>query len=133
MNLAFLAAGLLALVGSGIHGFVGDRIVRRIEEDALPGNPFTGIPTKVLIRVTWHFVTIAFLVLGIALLVIGIAPQQGNAGGVAYVSGAAFACWGAFALAYGFRRGGIKVLRSHPGPIVFLLTTALIAWGSAQL
>ena len=133
MSWPLLAAAFLALLGAAIHGIVGDRIVRRIQEDSLPGNPFDAIPTKVLIRVTWHFVTIAFFVLGIALATSGVAPRGQHARGVAYVAGAAFACWAAFALIYAFTHGGVRVFRSHPGPIAFVLTAALIAWGAADL
>jgi hypothetical protein len=120
-------------MGSAIHGWVGDRIVRRIDDQNLPGNPFTGISTKLLIRVTWHFVTIAFLVLGVALAWIGITPHGSVTRGVAYVAGAAFTCWAVFALAVGFSHGGLRVFTSHPGPIVFVLTAILIAWGVTQL
>ncbi len=75
MNWPLIAAGSLSLMGSAIHGVVGDRIVRRIDEASLPGNPFQGVSTMLLIRVTWHFVTIAFLVLGVALLVVGAKPE----------------------------------------------------------
>ncbi|MDQ3956229.1 MAG: hypothetical protein M3285_11850 [Actinomycetota bacterium] len=133
MNWPLIAAGSLSLMGSAIHGVVGDRIVRRIDEASLPGNPFQGVSTMLLIRVTWHFVTIAFLVLGVALLVVGAKPEVTATSGVAYVAGAAFACWSVFALVAGFRRGGIRVFKSHPGPIAFVVTVVLISWGAAQL
>ncbi len=133
MNWALIAAGSLSLMGSVIHGVVGDRIVRRIDDASLPRNPFKGLSTKLLIRVTWHFVTIAFLVLGIALVVVGTKPGITAASGVAYVAGAALACWSVFALIAGFRRGGIRVFKAHPGPIGFLLTVLLIFWGVTQL
>ncbi len=133
MNWALIAAGSLSLTASVIHGVVGDRIVRRIDEAALPGNPFKDLSSKVLIWVTWHFVTIAFLVLGIALVVVGTRPDATAASGVAYVAGAAFACWSVFALVVGFRRGGIRVFKSHPGPVIFLLTVLLIFWGAGRL
>jgi hypothetical protein len=131
---AFLVAGCLALMGSAIHGGVGDAIVRRIDDEKLPGNPFAGISTKLLIRVTWHFVTIAFFVLGVALVWIGVTPHGSEVRGVAYVAGACFFCWAVFTLTAGFRRGGgLRAFRAHPGPIVFVLTVILIAWGTAQL
>lgn len=133
MNWPLIAAGALSLTGSLVHGVVGDRIVRRINEATLPGNPFKGVSTMLLIRVTWHFVTIAFLVLGSALVVVGTKPDLSAASGVAYVAGAAFACWSVFALVAGFRRGGIRVFKSHPGPIIFVLNVALISWGTGQL
>lgn len=133
MNWALIAAGSLSLVGSAIHGVVGDRIIRRIDEDSLPENPFEGVSTMLLIRVTWHFVTIAFLVLGSALVIVGAIPHVTAAPGVAYVSGAAFASWSIFASIAGSRRGGIRVFKSHPGPVIFLLTVLLISWGARQL
>lgn len=133
MNWAFVAAGSLALTASFIHGVVGDRIIRRIDGAALPGNPFNGLSTMLLIRVTWHFVTIAFLVLGIATLAVGANPGVAAAPGVAYVAGAAFVCWSIFAFVAAFRAGGIAALRSHPAPVIFLLTVLLILRGAAQL
>ena len=133
MNWALIAAGFLSLTGSVIHGVVGDRIVRRIDDASLPRNPFKGLSSKFLIRVTWHFVTIAFLVLGIALVVVGTAPDITAASGVVYVTGAAFACWSVFALTAGFKRGGIRAFKSHPGPVVFVIIVLLISWGAVQL
>lgn len=133
MNWPLITAGMLSLAGSLIHGAIGDRIVRRVNDDSLPANPFRGLSTKLLIRVTWHFVTISFFVFGIALVVVGSQPQSSAASGVAYVIGATFACWSAFALIAGISRGGIRVLKSHPGPIGFVLTVLLISWGAAQL
>jgi hypothetical protein len=133
MNWPLIVAGSLSLTGALIHGVVGDRIVRRIDPDLLPGNPFEGVSTMMLIRVTWHFVTIAFLVIGAAVVVVGANPAVTGGVGVAYVAGAAFAGWSAFALFTAFRAGGLRAFRSHPGPIIFLLTLALICWGAGRL
>ena len=133
MNWSLIAAGALSLTASAIHGVVGDRIIRRIDATTLPGSPFEGLSTMLLIRVTWHFVTIAFAVVGLALAVIGVVPRIEGGVGVAFVAGAAFASWSLFALIVGFKRGGIRVFRSHPGPIIFVLTAGLIAWGGIQL
>ena len=133
MNWPLFAAGFLSLMAASIHGTVGDRIVRRIDEKMLPGNPFPGIRTFLLIRVTWHFVTIAFAVLGVSLLVVGVDPKIDGAKGVAYVAGAAFACWSAFAFIAGFRHSGVRAAKSHPAPLIFLLTVGLIFWGASKL
>ena len=133
MNWPLTAAGALALLGALIHGVVGDRIVRRIDADRLPGNPFEGVSTMLLIRVTWHFVTIAFFVLGIGLVAVGANPEGSAATGVAYVAGAAFSCWSIFALALGLKRSGVRTFAAHPGPIVFVLNVVLISWGIVQL
>ena len=133
MNWPLLAAGALSLSAAAIHGVVGDRIIRRIDGARLPGNPFEGLSTMLLIRVTWHFVTIAFAVVGLALVLVGAQPRVEGAVGVASLAGAAFACWGMFALIVGFSRGGLRVFRSHPAPVIFLVTVSLIAWGGIQL
>lgn len=133
MNEPLLAAGALALIAAGVHGGVGDRIVRRIDEQVLPGNPFEGIPTKLLIRVTWHVTTTAFAVLGVALVAVGIAPELAAATGVAYVGGAAFSIWGVLTITAALRRGRLRALKAHPAPLAFLLTAGLVWWGVARL
>ena len=133
MSWQLVLAGALALFGAGIHGWVGDRIVRRIADDALPRNRFEGISTKFLIRVTWHITTLAFLVLGVGLVWVGLAPRAAAATGVAFVAAAAFLSWSVLAFAAGFKHGGMQVFRSHPAPAIFLLTAGLAAWGAAGL
>ena len=133
MNWALIGAGFLSLMASMIHGGVGDRIIRRIDGSSLPGNPFAGLSTMLLIRVTWHFVTIAFFVLGGALIAVGVRPDTAAATGVAYVAGAAFVCWSIFAFIAGLRSSGMRALKSHPAPIIFLLTVFLIFWGVLEL
>jgi hypothetical protein len=127
VNWAFVASGSLALLGSAIHGIVGDRIVRGLDSAALGGRP------RFLIRVTWHFTTIAFAVLGVALVFVGVTPDSGASTGVAYGAGALFSCWSAFALIAGFMRGGLRGWLSHPAPFMLSITAALIWWGGTQL
>lgn len=133
MNWPLFAAGFLSLIAASIHGIVGDRILRRIDEEMLPGNPFPGLSTFLLIRVSWHFVTIAFLVLGVSLVAVGLDPEIDGARGVAYVAGAAFACWSTFASIAGVRHGGVRVVKAHPAPLIFLLTVGLIFLGGSEL
>ena len=133
MSWQLLLAGALALFGAAVHGILGDRIVRRIADDALPRNRFRGISTKFLIRVTWHITTIAFLVPGIGLVLVGAEPGAAAATGVAYVAAAAFLSWSVLAFIAGFKHGGLQVFLSHPAPAIFLLTGALAAWGAAGL
>ncbi len=133
MNWAFVVAGLLSLVAAAIHGGVGDRIVRRIDNDLLPGNPFEGLSSKLLIRVTWHFVTIAFGVIGGALIWVGSTPTAPAAKGVAFVAGAMYVGWSLFALSAGMSHRGLRAFRAHPAPIIFVLTDVLIIWGATNL
>ena len=133
MSWQLVLAGTLALFGAAVHGVLGDRIVRRIADDALPRNRFRGISTKFLIRVTWHITTIAFFVPGIGLLWVGVQPEAAAATGVAYVAAAAFLSWSVLAFVAGFKHGGLQVFRSHPAPAIFLLTAGLSAWGATGL
>ncbi len=67
----------MALRGAAIHGVVGDRLVRRIEPEWL------GRRAKFLIHVTWHFTTIAFVVLGVDVVWAGLEPESSAATGLA--------------------------------------------------
>lgn len=134
MNWPLLAAGFISLSGALIHGIVGDRIVRRLDTGTLPTNPFgDGGSTKFLIRVSWHFVTIAFLVLGVGLVLVALRPGSSASVGVAYVAGAAISCWVVFALTAVFLRGGVIAWTRHPAPYLLSAASALIWWGAASL
>ena len=127
MNWPFVAAGCIALVGSVIHGVVGDRLVRRIGVEALRPQG------KFLIRVTWHFTTIAFVVLGIVLVSVGVRPHSAISAGVGYTAGALFSCWSAFVLIASFWRGGVRGWLSHPAPVLLSIAALLIWSGVARL
>lgn len=134
MNWPLFAAGLISLSGALIHGVVGDRIVRRLDTGTLPKNPFgDGSSTKFLIRVSWHFVTIAFVVLGSGLVLVSMRPESSASTGVAYVAGAAVTCWVVFALTAVFFRGGVIAWTRHPAPYLLSAASALIWWGAASL
>ncbi|MFN2593655.1 MAG: hypothetical protein ABR579_02055 [Actinomycetota bacterium] len=134
MNWPLITAGSLAIIGTLIHGIIGDRIVRRLEPEALQGNPFgSGRNTKFLIRVTWHFTTIAFATLGIALVVAGVSPRSAAALGIAYGAGALFTCWASLVLVAGFVRGGPRQLFAHPAPLMLSVTAVLVWLGASWL
>ncbi len=134
MKWPLLLAGCIALLGAGIHGVVGDRIVRRIEPDSLPASRFGGgSSTKFLIRVSWHFVTIAFVIAGIGLGAAGLQPRWDAATGLAYEAAALITCWALFGLAGSHARAGIRAWTKHPAPVILTLTSALAWWGAATL
>lgn len=134
MNWPLLAAGALALLGSGIHGAVGDGIVRRIDADSLPKSSFgDGSSTKFLIRAAWHFTTIAFVVTGVALVFSGVRPDEGLSRGLAYSAGSLLTCWAALGLIAGFVRGGVRGWVTHPAPILLSISAALVWFGSTSL
>lgn len=128
MNWPLIAAGAIAVIGTFIHGVIGDRIVRGLDPETLQSNPFgSGRNSKFLIRVTWHFTTIAFAVLGVATVVAGIRPQSQAAMGIAYSAGASFTCWALFVLVAGLKRGGSRQVFAHPAPLM-LSATAILVW-----
>jgi len=135
MNWQLFIAGLISVSGALIHGIVGDRIVQSLNVASLPRNPFGNeSSTKFLIRVSWHFVTIAFVVLGLGLIAVAIGPRSPAAPGVAYVAGVTMACWGIFGIgAVILRGGGIKTWFRHPAPYLLSAAAILIWWGAASL
>lgn len=73
MNVPLIVAGCLAILGAAIHGVAGEvLVVRKLSPETLPSSRFGGPQTtKSMIHVTWHMTTIAFLTVGVALLLSG--------------------------------------------------------------
>jgi hypothetical protein len=130
MNLALAVAGTLGIAAAAVHGIVGDRLLRRIDRATLPQSPIGGPnSTFGLIHVSWHLVTIAFLLSGIALFAISGSANAALVRGVATFLAALYACFAALALGYSAARLPSALLR-HPAPIGFVVTAALIWWGA---
>lgn len=131
MNLALLAAGVLALAATAIHGLAGDALVRRIRRESLPATPLGGPQyTWVLLRASWHFVTLTFLLSALVLLLAG-AGRMGEAelGAVRFV-GVLHAAFAAFALIVALRSP--RLLR-HPAPLGMSAIAGLVWWGTRAL
>jgi hypothetical protein len=133
MDVPLLAAGCLALLGAGVHGIAGERLViRELSVETLKPSRFGGPRmTKAMIHVTWHIVTAAFFTTGCALVLAGTALD----GDAAQATGLfAAGAWTAFAVvALGVGAAYMRSPRSllgHPGPIVIALTAALAWWGA---
>jgi hypothetical protein len=132
MNVPLIVAGSLALIGAAIHGGAGEvLVVRSLSPEVLPSTRFGGPRmTMTMIHVTWHMTTIAFLTVGVALLLSGSVLDGDVARGISFV--AAGACTGFAALAVGL--GGARLsprsLLRHPGPAVLTLTAVLAWWGA---
>lgn len=132
MNVPLIVAGSLATLGAAIHGVGGEvLVVRRLSPGVLPATPFGGPGmTRAMVHVTWHMTTIAFLTVGLALLLSGSALHGDAARGIALV--AAGAATGFAALAVGMGAASTRSARSllrHPAPVVLTLTAALAWWG----
>jgi hypothetical protein len=133
VNVPLIVAGSLAILGAAVHGVGGEvLVVRRLSPRTLPSSRFGGPRmTKTMIHVTWHMTTIAFLTVGVALLVSGSVLQGEAAQGIGLV--AAGASTGFAALAVGLGAAYMRSPRSlflHPGPAVLTATAALAWWGA---
>jgi hypothetical protein len=107
-------------------------VVRRLQPEALSASRFGGpAMTKAMIHVTWHLTTIAFLTVGVALLLSGSALEGDAARGVGLLGAAA--CTGFAAVIVGLGAADAKSPRSllrHPAPIVLTAAAALAWWGA---
>ena len=90
MNAQLIVAGVLAILGASVHGVGGEvLVVRKLAPEMLSASPFGGPrTTKAMIHVTWHLTTIAFLSVGVALLLSGSVLNGDVARGVGLVGAA---------------------------------------------
>jgi hypothetical protein len=125
-----IAAGSIAILGAAIHGVGGEMlVVRKLSPGVLPPTRFGGARmTEAMIHVTWHITTVAFLTVGIALVLAGSVLDGDTARGVALVGAAASTGFAAVAVGLGaaYMRSPRTLFR-HPGPIA-LTATAALAW-----
>lgn len=140
MNVPLVVAGVLALVGAGVHGILGDLVVvRRLSPGKLPSSPFGGpTMTKAMIRVAWHMATVALLTVGSALFVSGAILEGDIARAIALVGAGAStgiavvivpAAFNQARRSLAVRATDRRELRSffHPGPVV-LVAIPVLAW-----
>src|SRR5204862_3903290 len=118
LNAQLICAGCLVVAGSAIHGVGGELlVVRRLSPEMLSPSPFGGPRmTRAMIHVTWHLTTVAFLAVGVALVMAGSALGGGEAHGVGLFAAAAATGFAAVALGLGaanVRSPGLLV--RHPG------------------
>jgi hypothetical protein len=133
MNIAFIIAGLLALTAAAIHGGLGEKIVvTKLRRETLPTSKFGGSSmTLLMIRVTWHITTLAFLVLGSALLVCSPGAPGDACEGIGRLSSISFASF--FLLAAALAAPNIRrTVQRHPAPLVFALVAVLSWWGAGR-
>src|SRR4051812_50152286 len=73
MNVLLIVAGAIGILAAGVHGVAGEiLVVRKLSPERLATSPFGGARmTRAMIHVTWHITTVAFLVVGCALVVAG--------------------------------------------------------------
>ena len=133
MNAPLIVAGSLAILGTAVHGVGGELLVmRRLSPATLPSSRFGGPRmTRTMIHVTWHLTTIAFLTVGVALLLAGAVLDGDTARGIALLAAGAATGFAAVALGLGaaYTRSPRSLYR-HPGPVVLTATAALAWWGA---
>jgi hypothetical protein len=94
----------------------------------LPPSPFGGPrATKAMIHVTWHLTTIAYVTVGLALLLSGSVLHGDAARGIGLL--AAATSTGFAAVAVGLAASPRSLFR-HPGPAMLIVTAALAWWGT---
>jgi len=130
MNGPWIAAGVLALVGTAIHAIGGEKIVfSRSHKRALPDAPAgSAAMARSLARTTWHLTSAAFAVMGTVLLVCGFVGSTEATRGGARVAAASFSAFAAAVVVSALSRGG-KSLWRHPAPLMLIVTAALAWWG----
>jgi hypothetical protein len=126
----FLVAGTLALVGAAIHGGAGEvLILRKLSSGELPPSPFGGpTATRVMIRFSWHAVTLTFTAFGLALATCGVLGPGHECEGIGVVAGSLFTGFLALAVVAALKRP--RMLIAHPGPLMFLAVAVLAWWGT---
>jgi hypothetical protein len=136
MNVQLISAGSLAVLAAAIHGGAGEvLVVRRLSPETLSASAFGGPrTTRAMIHVTWHVTTIAFLAVGIALLLSGSVLEGDPARAVGLV--AAGTSTGFAAVVVGLGAADTRTPRSllrHPGPVALTVVAALAWWGALLL
>jgi hypothetical protein len=133
VNVPLILAGFLAILCAAIHGVGGEiLVVRQLSPAILPSSRFGGPrTTKTMIHVTWHIATIAFLTVGVALVLSGTVLHSHTAHGIALVAAGASTGYAAVTVALGaaYARSPRMVVR-HPAPAVLTAAAALAWWGA---
>ena len=132
MNVPLIVAGCIGLLGAAIHGVGGELwVVRRLSLETLPGTRFGGPRmTKAMIHVTWHITTVAFLTVGVALVLAGAVLDGDAARGISLVAAAGATGFAAVALVLGTASAPLRSGLRHPGPVA-LTAVAVFAWWGA--
>src|SRR5205823_749599 len=105
-------------------------VVRKLAPGMLPSTSFGGPRmTKTMIHVTWHLTTVAFLAVGVALLLSGSVLHGATAHGIGLVAAAASTGFAAVAVGLGGAHS-LRALFRHLGPAVLTATAALAWWGA---
>ena len=133
MSIALIVSGSIGILAAGIHGAGGELIVvRKLSRDTLPSTRFGGaVMTKTMIHVSWHIATIAFLAVGVALVLSGSVLDGDAAEALGLLGACAFTGFAAIAVGMGaaYTRSP-RFLYRHLGPLALTAVAALAWWGA---
>jgi len=133
VNVPLIVAGSLAILGAGVHGVGGEAVVvRKLSPGMLPSSRFGGPRgTKQMIHVTWHVTSVAFLTVGLALLLSGTTLHGDAARGIRLFAAAESTGFALIVLAVGAAYApSPRFLLRHPAPAVLTATAVLAWWGA---
>jgi hypothetical protein len=132
VNVPLIVAGSLAILGAAVHGAGGEvLVVRKLSPEMLPSSPLGGPRmTKTMIHATWHMTTIAFLTVGVALLLSGSVLHGDTARSIGLTAAGASTGFAAVAVRLGANTQSLRSLFRHPGPAVLTAIAALAWWGA---
>ena len=134
MNWPLAIAGGMSLAAAAIHGIVGDLFLRKVARDAMPASALGGPEnSRTLVRVSWHFVTVTFVLSGFALIYVGLNGTTRLAPGVVGFLGVLYTCFALFAVTVGVNKQRRRVLLRHPAPFCLSTIAALIWWGATSV
>ena len=132
-EIPLIVAGLLTLLGAGVHGIAGEIfVVRKLSLGKLEPSPFGGPRmTKAMIHASWHLATIGFLTVGCALLLAGSVLDGDAAEAVGLIAAAAATGFAALVLGLGaaYMRAP-RLLFRHPAPALLGAVAVLAWWGA---
>ena len=135
MNVPLLVAGSIAVLAAGIHGAGGEvLVVRKLSPEMLPSSSLGGRRmTKLMIHVTWHLTSIAFLTVGSALVMAGSVLHGDTSRAIGLVAAVAFTGFAAIAVGLGVAyMKSPRVFFRHLGPAA-LTAVAILAWWGALI
>jgi hypothetical protein len=130
VNVPLVVAGVLILLGAGLHGIGGELFVmRRVSVQTLPPSRFGGPgATRAMIHATWHITTVGFLTVGVALLLAGSVLDGDTAHAFAVLGAAAATGFAGVVLGQSLISGlPPRFMLRHPAPIA-LTAAAALAW-----
>lgn len=135
MNVPFVIGGALALAGALAHGVLGEAlVVTKLRREVLSPTRFGGrTMTKLMIRVTWHITTLAFVVIGTAMVACAPGGTSQACVGIGMVAAISYASFALLAVGLVVTQGPRPLLRMrHPAPLLFMLVAGLAWWGSTS-